>query len=912
MCFNDSKNLRLWQKVLLTGIPAAVGVVLLFGSIYIFKILGIALCIGGLYSLLPELNRIYKNLCEHPPSLRGHRLAWLGPSLPYVTLFLVSAGLLWPCILGEMPKSQDHTVHLTRAWHFVTQMLKHGHLSGWSDLWFAGWPAGEDYPPGGDYWISAFYLGTFGLLGWEASYAVAFLCFYAVSGFAIYSFGKKYLGRPAGLLAALFFLLDRGYYREGGWNYTVWWGVWPQILCLAFIFFSFSRLDEVVKRGSAKDYLLGAFCIGYAILCHPVSVVYFGLALPIYLAARLLSTEEKRGLVLARVLGVFALGGMLAAYWVLPYTAKGSWMVKIGELWKSLPELAQGLIQGNIFTNVTPPLVWLGLLGAAVAAWRRSYPGIFLFGLAASLLFISSSTAFEKLHLAEISPAFNQIQFQRLPIISKTCLFLLGGYALQVFFAHHQKWHFQWKRYALALLLAFAVAPFVEPVLQSWGKTYGAELGRMTRSKDFPQWQDYQEFLAWSKDLKKKEPEFFRIAYVGPYNNHFFAAAPVYNGIPAYKVGYTPCTTFKNKPDLGDPELYRVLSVKYVVANGYPGQGNLKLVKRFGSITVHQNLGYSPKRYTLEGPGRVEVLRFDREQMKMRVSGASKHSKLIIHRANYANWQASVDGETLPIKTTALGAHEHFIGVAAKNGVIDVRYTWPAVNIFASLASWLAVGILIFIIACRFSPKLKEKASHRLGPIGQWLEHHGAWIAIGLVVLLPCLMLIKSSAAKDPTPQGSLLKKIKSASVELVKSSGSERCPWQKDRFQCSTGGWNYVGEVFFKIDAQYRRCIWAHPTNDAKLVIRIPDVKLGRELTGHHGLLDDAINNFPTGAPVTMTIAIDDKVVKTLVRPNIRGWAHFRIDTSSKAGQRSTLTFTVSTTNAGGRHYCFSAEIEP
>ena len=72
------------------------------------------------------------------------------PLVAILAIAGATAWLLWPVPTGRPVLSQDHTVHMFRAWHFFTKELLRGHLTGWSDYWFAGWPAGQDYPPGAD------------------------------------------------------------------------------------------------------------------------------------------------------------------------------------------------------------------------------------------------------------------------------------------------------------------------------------------------------------------------------------------------------------------------------------------------------------------------------------------------------------------------------------------------------------------------------------------------------------------------------------------------------------------------------------------------------------------------------------------------------------------------------------------
>ncbi|MCK5795673.1 MAG: hypothetical protein KAI47_00705, partial [Deltaproteobacteria bacterium] len=558
----------LWLRGAMVLLPAAVGVPLLFSERYLPRLAGMGFVLIALYGLMPLLVREIGDL-DAPWTLRGRSISWLPRSLPILGLVAVAAALLWPTFIGQMVQSQDHTVHLTRAWHFVTQMLGHGKLSGWSDWWFAGYPAGEDYPPGGDWWIASFYLSTLGLLGWEASYALAFFAMYAVSALGVYAFGRVYFGRLTGFLGGLFFLLDRGQYREGGWNYTVWWGVWPQVLSTGFTFLTFALLDNVIRRARPRDFALAGLAAGFSLVAHPVAVIYFGLGVPIYLVVRALADDERpSGVIVARVLGALAIGGALAAFWILPFVSKGSWMAKYGELWKSLPAMSSGLWQGKLFDNAMPPVIILGAFGAAVALWRRSVGGIFLTAYGAMTLFVASSTAFQGLDLLTVSPSFGQIQFQRLSILAKPCVWLLAGYAIATLFSRvgGRAPTFRYRRYALTALVLLAIAPFVRPALEHYGKTYGRELGRPKIRKDVAYWKDYQGFLAWSRGIHEKERKegFYRIAYVRSYNDHYFGAAPVFNKTPMYKVGYTPAINFKHKPDTADPEIYKLLNVKFI------------------------------------------------------------------------------------------------------------------------------------------------------------------------------------------------------------------------------------------------------------------------------------------------------------------------------------------------------------
>jgi hypothetical protein len=846
---------------------------------------------------------------------RGRWIVHLRRAFPYLVLGLVCTFLLWPCLVGLMPVSHDHPVHLTRAWHFVTQNLAEGRLSGWSDLWLAGWPSGEDYPPGSDWWIAGFFLGTFGMLGWEASYAIAFFAMYAVTAIAFFVFGRAYFGRAAGLLAGLFFLLDRGAYREGGWTFTVEWGVWPQVLSLAFTLLSLAVLDKVVRQARPRDFALCAAFTAFALLSHPVALLLFALGLPVYVAVRGLGLDEDPGRVIVRSLGAIALGGTIAAFWLLPFSAKADWMVSHGRLWKSVEEMAAGIWSGAVFGNVAPVLVWLGVLGAAVAVLRRHWAGIFLAVLMAGLLFLASSTAFVELDLLDLSQAFGQVTYKRLALPIKACLFLLAGFTLQVLFsrASGNRPAFSWRRYAIVGLVSLAAAPFVPAMVRSWNRDNGEGLGQLLTQQDIPYWEDYRQFLRWSADLEKRESDFYRIAYVAPRHDHFFLGAPVYNGTPLYKTGFTPAVMFKHRPEATDRDLLEHLSVKWIVSLQDLSEESYRFERRFGVITVYRFQDYDPQRYTLQGPGRVEVLAFEPadEEIRLRVSGADASSKLILHMAPYANWRATVDGKPLEITTARLGRHEHFMSVPAGNGTIEFDYVTPMSNVLGGLCSWLAFSLLGLMAWSRIRPSSSVTAwlDRTLVPLWQRGERRGVALGVGLLCCVLVALVIKVAIASGP-PGQVLRDRLADARVEVVRPGSRETCiRTRSTRFECGGESWEYVGSAGLQIGDVLRRCIWAHPVADAELQVVFPEVELGNAIAGHHGLADRVVGY---GAPVDLEVRIDGRVAGRFRRTDRQGWETWEVDTSALLGQRAEISFVVRAADVEKRHYCLEPVILP
>ena len=84
----------------------------------------------------------------HRRSIAPRLRAWLSRHWDTWFVIALATWILLP-VPFEVPRSQDHTVHLARAW-MVGQNLAAGHVADWSSTWFFGFPAGELYPVLGD------------------------------------------------------------------------------------------------------------------------------------------------------------------------------------------------------------------------------------------------------------------------------------------------------------------------------------------------------------------------------------------------------------------------------------------------------------------------------------------------------------------------------------------------------------------------------------------------------------------------------------------------------------------------------------------------------------------------------------------------------------------------------------------
>ena len=908
----------------------AVAVAAQMKASFAWHILGSACALGALSLLLWQAARVYPFIWGKV-TVRGRELELdsLGRRLwPPLLVMGVAVGVVAPLLTGQMPLSHDHPVHLYKAWHFWEEMLLDGRLRGWSSFWFFGYPAEELYPIGPDIWVALFRLVTFGLLSWEATYGLAFVGVFAFAAYAVYAFGKRHFGATAGVVAGVLWVLDMGDYREGGWSYTVDWAVWVQILAMAFLLLALARLEVVLQRGRARDHAICGLLFAAALLSHQMNVMLLGLGIPLLLLSRWLCGQGRLGKDVAATAAPLAIGAAIASFWLLPMLTRSGWTTSIGDLWRPFSTTVRGLVDGTTFANVIPLAVMLGLVGAALGiAMRRAVP-IFLLLLSAVLLLLSSKTAFDELSLMAISQAFSKIQYQRLVIPAKAGFFLLAGFAVGELCRRVAAWRAQQREQAgpqkerpvgraaaLATLVVLVMAPFARPAVNVLHKSYLRTIGGLVLKKSIYYYDDYKDFLAWSAKKRAESREFYRISYELDRHNHLMMGAPAFNSTPYYKVGYTPAKLFKHVTETTEAELYEALSVKYVVTLGQPHSSHLVDETRFGSVWVSRFIKYRPQRYTLTGPGKVKVKEFSEEHIQLELSGTGPNSRLKVHVSNYPRWRARQDGEDLVIsEAPAYGTtYPMLMEVKVKDGELTFDYVmrWP--DWLGTLATLAGLGVVGLLLMARRRPQLVEPLHQRLAPAGRLAARYAGYAVLVCSLAAVGFIIYRVTGGKaSGMAEDSLAKKLHTARVtQAGQACGEKKSTPYGMGWSCSARSWNYVGHTTNKFNGAFLPCIWAHPVDEGPLVVTFPGVTLGQAIVGNHGIADGAVDSFAGGAPVTLEVKVDGKTLETLVRANVKGWVGFRVSTKELAGQKADVSFTVSTTSAGGRHYCFDARVQ-
>lgn len=596
---------------------------------------------------------------------------------PWLVITAFGLWALWPVPTGVMPLSADHTVHLSRI-HFTGQELAQGRLRGWNSSWFFGTPIGEFYPVLGDWVVLALRTLSLGLLRLDQAYALGFTLIFLSQGWVMLRVGKALgMGHLPGLIAGILILADPGFTREGGWMYTVYFGVWPQALATSLCWWGFAELAlasrSVTLGAIRKHVVLAALALGLSLLAHPMSMLTVAMGAPIivicFWVGGRYALPPGRGLYLG-VIAVFS-GVALAAVWLAPMFAGRGYMASYGWLADTLPAMGARAQKGELARNM--PALWGFAAGGGVVLalmWRESFARFLVLFTTVTWLF-AASTTFWNLRLDYLSEGFLHIQYQRFLIAAKPGIFLLAGVPVGVAYtAADRIWSRKWlvkvgrtpRRILAGLLLVGAAAGLgvaadsVKTVLDKQDKRYpqlevgNVQTARATDDESFA--ADYADFLAWlDSDRSSTGLPGERIAIKDVRNTHWFMDAPAYVDRRIYKAGFTPGDNFVHKPESAKTEVLDALGATFLVRRTQSQRGSARIEATFGDIRVDGRDTALPP-VTVRGAGEVEILEFspdtrDGGEVRVRLDGSDADSRLVFHIAGHPRWRLEKDGTVL-------------------------------------------------------------------------------------------------------------------------------------------------------------------------------------------------------------------------------------------------------------------------
>src|SRR5690606_30674534 len=217
-------------------------------------------------------------------------------------------------------------------------------------------------------------------------------------------------------------LTDAGFTREGGWMYSVHFGVWPQALATSLAWLGLGEVARALgwvpteglegggePREPERDEglratVIAGVCFGAALLAHPIalpSLAIGGLLMVITLVPRA-PVPWRTGLVRCAIAGL--LGLLLAAWWLVPMLQHKAYMASYGWLYAPREVMLRWLIEDGRWAQRMPAAVgFTALLGIILASLGAGRVARFVALFAVVQWLLASDDAFWQLRLDRLS-----------------------------------------------------------------------------------------------------------------------------------------------------------------------------------------------------------------------------------------------------------------------------------------------------------------------------------------------------------------------------------------------------------------------------------------------------------------------------------------------------------------------------
>jgi hypothetical protein len=856
--------------------------------------LGLGLLVAALPSAAaPVVRRVVARLQARP--LRGE-LAGL------VLALLVASALVPDALAGVRPVDHDHTLHYLKAWETWQRLLEHGQLKGWNHGWFAGYPAHYLYPMGGDLWVLLWHGLTFGALGFDGSYAIAVWGMLVLLGYAVFHTGRRLLGAGPAALATVLVLVEPGGFREGGFDFAMRWGVWPQSLSLAFFVLALGRLPGILDGLRARDVAVFGGCLGLAIVCHPLALIgAVAVGVAALVAWGLAGETPAHG----RLAGVVRLGmagwiGVLcSAGWLVPFLASKDYAKSFGQEWMGGFEAGFTAVEGELFRGTWDGLVLLAVLGAIGLVRERRWPAV-LVALGPAVLLGAAATDFvEDLRLAAVADSFDNLQYERFVVLLKPLAFLAAAHALlavarplgAVVGGVHPV-----RGAALRGVAALALATWIPGAL--WGLSESFIEPVEWDDEERPHREDREALVEFAKTLPRDG--FYRWGHVGSGLGNSLLDLSIELGAPVYRSGNVAANMFHHR--LAGVNAYGIaaLRIRYLVSarelldrgsdSGRTRYGPLKRLKRFGAIRLYEVSNWKNRPFDVfDGPpgavASVEGVEFGERRVVVR-AGPAAGGILRLPFSEFDRWEATHDGRVVPIvPRPARGIRDSgFVSVPLQPG--EWRFEFVArppdtLGFWLCVFGWVAaLGLVLPVPAVRRTTDGAFAVLARVAAPLRPFESALGWAALGLgllsmIVLARAVVPLRSIPEEvTAAPVYDLQEALDGAEVWLREGGGEpEPCPWVLGRFICGGAPETHVTSRLETLKLwTVNRCVAGVPPEGATLEIRWPDVPAGRVI-GHFGIPRkkgrDAALRFrlvdPEGAAIWAQTAERDGQVRTL-----------------------------------------------
>lgn len=587
-------------------------------------------------------DRDVSTACRRRPADRLFRGATTWVSL--IVIAAVGVALIWPVSAGVMPRSADHPVHLTRI-HLWAEILAQGHLRGWSPVWAFGVPVGELYPVLGDALVIALRWSSLGRMSWPAAYAWGFTAVFLLHGVVGFIVARRMgAGDGPATIVALLLLLDVGAYREGGWIYTVDYGVWPQTLATSLSWWALAEFTALVSMAAdepwGRRWAAVAGLVALALLAHPMALMTLmigGGAIVIVLAVDAGSAWRRP---VGMAIGILSIGGLAAAWWWGPMLEHRAWMASYGWLGPTASAMWSGVLQGRWFQSQPVFVGWMLATGLVLIAGRGTAFARSL-ALAGLLMWLAACRdGVWALRLDQLSEGFTHLQYQRFWIAAKPGLMACIAVPIGMIGQGLQRWlerqgATRFAGYGRWCVILGVGGGLLGVQVQTWRLDPDRRPVQVHRFDGLD--DDVQAWIDWTRRTWERRDAWYRTSVRDHRDLHWFMDAPVFTGVPLFKTGFTPGDNFVHKPESASPAVLDRARVRYVMTRGTPRRAS---VVTLGRLSVVERPTAMTSVAWIEGMGDADVILEDPgREIRVRVRGSEPGSRLVFGVAGFPRWE---------------------------------------------------------------------------------------------------------------------------------------------------------------------------------------------------------------------------------------------------------------------------------
>ncbi len=649
------------------------------------SILPVFLCVAATGYGIEQLLRLWTPTFKARISER--KRAILGRVLFFLTLVLMTSAVMWP-VPFELPVSQDHANHFLNTEVFW-ELLKSGHIFGWTDRIATGRPFGDSYGTLVYLLPTIPKILTFGLLPTGACYALSIWFVWFTGAWAVATVTQKVMpeSRFAALLASAAFLLDVGTDREGGWVYSMFHAVWPQWFASVLFLLALWALVSLWENPTSRRLATASIVVGVAVWMHPMNALNFMLFAPVL--ALILAGQERKGSLVWVVLA-HVLGAIIAAGWMIHMIVGRA---NVGEYRASgtpLLELATHWWSGVIFENSAALFGGLAFVGLLALMRQRRAMGIVVLAAAVWFTVLQSMDLLTGFELGRWE-GLPDLMWRRFVLTAKPFWFVMTGVGAAVVANGLRSVTPGSKSPTLVWL---AAAPMLSGLLLTADVLAPTPAARPLHEAQAGLGKTIEALTVALKSEAKTSTG--RVAFWRDRGEDselpLIAIAKADLDYVATVVPPTQSFLYSNAGK--DLPTLRALGVRWIISHSPASIDGSKEIMRAPPYVLYRlegDIAEYPIR--IEGPGEVEVQSWSPMTRVLVLKGVNEKSQLEILHGPHSKWKAIMpDGSERPFVLARHGGWKFSRISNLQNGVIRLEFHDSRLEI---LCFWFAVATLI-------------------------------------------------------------------------------------------------------------------------------------------------------------------------------------------------------------------------